>query len=773
MKVLLGIVVAIVTLKWWPDIPEISTMVVACFIVLVVLLALRKHVSVFFIGLTLGCLVASSSAALFKYKTISALTVAQNTTIAGKVGSLFTAEKQQTSVIFDVDTVNGRKLTNFETFRVRLYWRSDDPLKQGQRWEITARLREPYGRLNEAGFDAETYFLSRHIHAKGSVLTAKIIDDTASYRQRLFEKVQIELSDLPSSRYLVALAFGERSLLQRADWTQLRDTGLAHLLAISGLHIGLAFFFGDRVTRIILPLIHRHDKGLWLPALVGLLCALGYAWMAGFTMTAQRALIALATFSLIRQTGFSVSPFNTFLIVLSVVLVADPLSIFSASFWLSFGAVFVLCVMSLIGEKREDREEIGDIHEGNNDSAIEALWTSLTRYFRLLWRMQCFLTLGMLPFMWAWFGGVSVTAIIYNLFAVPLISLVTVPLILLALLLSPFMSATWLWAAADLSLFPLLFSLETFASGWLDIGRISWLWLVVFILFVVLAATLNVKRSSLLLSVVFIVLFTWGNGAKQSADWRVEVLDVGHGLAVLVEKDGEAILYDTGAAWESGSIAESVVHPVLQSRGSELTGLILSHRDNDHAGGSEWVVTELAPQWVRSSENNPAFLSCQRGERWRWKELYFDVLYPRMLADEARNPDSCVIRVTDGVNTVLLTGDLPDEGEAYLVEQNDDLNAQVLIVPHHGSKTSSSALFIDHVDPSVAIASTGRYTPWNLPNPEVVARYKERNIAWYETGKHGQVSVYFSNKGWRVLSHRLDLEPYWYRKMFGRPKRKE
>ncbi|OEE58140.1 DNA internalization-related competence protein ComEC/Rec2 [Enterovibrio norvegicus FF-162] len=773
MKVLLGIVVAIVTLKWWPDIPEISTLAVASFFFLVILLALRKHVSVFFIGLTLGCLVASSSAALFKYKTISALTVAQNTTIAGKVGSLFTAEKLQTSVIFDVDTVNGRKLTTFETFRVRLYWRSEEPVKQGQRWEITARLREPYGRLNEAGFDAETYFLSRHIHSKGTVLTAQIIDDTSSYRQQLFEKIQIELGNLPSSRYLVALAFGERSLLQRVDWTQLRDTGLAHLLAISGLHIGLAFFFGDRVTKLLLPIVRRRDNALWLAALVGLLCAFGYAWVAGFTMTAQRALIALVTFSLVRQTGFSVSPFNTFLIVLTVVLVSDPLSIFSASFWLSFGAVFVLCIMSLTGERREHKDMTGEDLDGSKDGGLATSCALIKRYFLLLWRMQVFLTLGMLPFMWAWFGGISMTAIVYNLIAVPLVSLVTVPLILIALILSPFMPATWVWTAADLSLSPLLLALDTVALGWLEIGRLSGMWLMVVILFVVLVTMLNVRRSLVLLGVVAMILLTWGRSTNNNADWRVDVLDVGHGLAVLIEKDGEAILYDTGAAWTSSSIAESVVYSVLQSRGSALVGLILSHRDNDHAGGAEWVIAQIGPQWVRASENNVAFLPCKRGETWRWKGLDFDVLYPLMLVDEARNPDSCVIRVSDGENAVLLTGDLPAKGEDYLVEQNDDLDAQVLIVPHHGSKTSSSALFIDHVRPKVAIASTGRYTPWNLPNPDVVARYHQRNIAWYETGKHGQVSVRFSSKGWRVLSHRLDLEPYWYRKKFGAPKRKE
>ncbi|MDD1794765.1 DNA internalization-related competence protein ComEC/Rec2 [Enterovibrio sp. ZSDZ42] len=773
MKLLLGIVVAIVTLKWWPDIPEISTSLMGSFITLVILLALRKHVSVFFIGLTLGCLVASSSAALFTFKTISAQTVAQNITIAGKVGSLFTAEKRQTSVIFDVDTVNGRKLTTFETFRVRLYWRSDQPVKQGQRWEMTARLREPYGRLNEAGFDAETYFLSRHIHAKGSVLTAEMLDDSVSYRQQLFEKVTNEIRDYPSFRYLVALGFGERFLLQQSDWMKLRDTGLAHLLAISGLHIGLAFFFGYSVTKLLLPLLFRHDQGLWVAAMVGLFFALGYAWMAGFSLTAQRALIALITFSLIRQTGFSVSPFNTFLMVLSVVLVVDPLSIFSASFWLSFGAVFVLCLMSLVGQKRrcDDIENSVNSNEGIEKSGL--LIPSLKRYFKLLFQMQCFLTVGMLPFMWAWFGGISMTSILYNLFAVPLVSLITVPLVLLALLISPLVADNWVWMAVDWSLRPLLFALETASFGWLSIERVPWLWLLIFIITVFLWLTLKMRRFPLLFGALVTVLVMWEGGADDADSWKVDVLDVGHGLAVLIEKEGEAVLYDTGGAWSSGSIVESVVSPILQSRGSRLVGLILSHRDNDHAGGMAWAIDNLEPQWVRISENHPDMFPCQRGERWEWNGLQFSALYPLALVDEARNPDSCVVLVTDGIHSVMLTGDMPIAGESYLVAHEEELDTDVLIVPHHGSKTSSSVEFIERVQPQAAIASTGRYTPWNLPHPDVVARYEHRNIDWYETGMHGQVSVQFSPSSWRILSRRLDLEAFWYRKMFGRPKRKE
>ncbi|MBE1274251.1 DNA internalization-related competence protein ComEC/Rec2 [Enterovibrio baiacu] len=754
MKLLFGIVVAIITLKWWPSIPSSGVVITT----LLILIALRRYVSEIVIGAAIGCLIATGAVAVFQHKTDTALTVDLNTTIAGKVGSLFTKENGQTSVIFDVDTVNGRKLTVFETFRARLYWRSELPVKQGQHWSVTARLREPYGRVNEAGFDAETYFLSRHIHSKGSVRTANVLNERVSVRQQLYDTVYDDVNHLGSARFLIALAFGERSLLSSEDWQQLRDSGLAHLLAISGLHIGLAFFFGYTVARYVFPLIVKRDTHLWVPLMMGLVAACLYAWMAGFSLTTQRALMALLVVSLIRQSGFSVSPFNTFFLVLAAVLAFDPLSIFSASFWLSFGAVYALCIMALFRPSAPIEE-----------SAMQ----KVARYIKSLLIMQFVLMIGMLPLMWTWFGGVSLTALFFNVLAVPLISLITVPLILLGLMLTPLGASSFVWQAADLSLQPLIGLLGMASFGWLETQGPSILFPIVVVFLSLMLWLVGVRTIPITAGVVSLALLTWKSAPSDTSAWRVDVFDVGHGLAMLIEKEGRAVMYDTGAAWASGSIAASVIAPVLAKRGSKLDGLILSHGDNDHSGGEDWVIKHLMPEWVRSSENDIGHLPCLRGNHWRWQQLEFEVLYPLTLSERAKNPSSCVIKVSDGTHAVLLTGDLPKAQEAYLLAQHDDLSADVVIVPHHGSKTSSSEAFIDHVNPLAAIASTGRYTPWNLPHPDIVSRYKSRGIEWFETGYDGQVSAQFSDKGWRVLSQRNDTEPFWYRKKFGAPKRKE
>lgn len=776
MKILLGIVFAIITLQWWPSIPDVTFLVVA-----VLILALfRQYISAYIMGIAVGCLLASSAAIWFQHKSNSAVSVTSDVIIAGKVESLFIPEKKQTRVLFDIDTVNGQKLSALNRFTAILYWRTPQAVKQGQRWQLTARFREPYGRLNESGFDAETYYLSHHIHSKGSVLTATLLENIPTVRQRLVERVYADIRTLPHARFLMALAFGDRALLTPDDWISLQNTGLSHLLAISGLHIGLAFLFGFTLSRFLRPLFSAKDSALYWPFIFGLTCAFGYAWAAGFSLTAQRAFIALLVFTLIRVQGFTVSPFAAFLLVLSAVLSLDPFSVFSASFWLSFGAVLILCAMTFLSGTVFDSESVINHESAKPDRKpldIRAA-DKIKGYFILLLKMQCFLIIGMLPIMSVWFNGVSLNAIGFNLLAIPLISFVTVPLILLALICSIFIDHNVFWIWADWSLLPLFIVLNQanaseLEANWLSLTAISLPFLMVLVVFAFICVIIKVRQFPIFVGIVTISLLFWQAEKVDPTAWRVDVLDIGHGLAVIIERDGEAILYDTGSAWSANNtVAESVIGPILRQRGLVLSGLIISHSDNDHAGGLAWVKTNLSPIWVRTSKID-MHQTCERGTSWTWKNLRFDVLFPPKRVPDPENEDSCVVRIFDGKNALLLTGDLPKAQEIWLVNEGEMLQSDVLVVPHHGSKGSSSNAFLDAVMPVVAIASTGRYTPWKLPHPEAVKRYKSRHIKWYETGRDGQISVHFSSAGWEVVSQRLDREPFWYRKVFGRPIRKE
>ncbi|MDD1782855.1 DNA internalization-related competence protein ComEC/Rec2 [Enterovibrio sp. ZSDZ35] len=755
MKMLLGIVIAIVSLKWWPEVPSLSAIAP----VFVILYLLRKCLPAFAMGLTVGGLIAYSAAGLFLFKTNSALTVAHDTTIEGKVGSLFTAQKLQTNVIFDVDTVDGRNLDVFERFRVRVYWRSDEQPKQGERWRLKVRLREPYGRVNEAGFDAEVYFLSKHIHAKGSLKTAERLQGSQSFRQDMLDEV-VRLTDgFRSVRFLIALTFGERSLLSSDDWQGLRNTGLGHLLAISGLHIGLAFLLGYSVTKLCMPILSHADKYLWFPLLTGMLLAVFYAWMAGFSLTSQRALFALSVACIIRLLGARFDVFEALVIVLAVVLIFDPLSVFSASFWLSFSAVSVLCVSVTFSKNASHHQ---------NTVRRRFLYS-----VGQLTRVQVYLMVGMLPITWLWFGGISLPALVLNLIAVPLVSFVTVPAILMALVFSFFHAGEIFWQLADLSLWPVMWLLTAFDFGWytpsaMPIQVPLLVWGLAFLLLITQWRSFAILKMSMVMALMASLI-----QPQNSDEWRIDVLDVGHGLSVLIEKQGQAVVYDTGAAWQSGNMAQLVLDPVMQKRGVSLAGLIVSHGDNDHAGGEQWVIERYSPRWVRSPENKAGYLPCRAGERWVWQGLTFDALTPSKLVPEAENEDSCVVRVSDGNHAVLLTGDVPYKEELGILEQEGVIASTVMIVPHHGSKSSSSNAFLEAVGAKVAIASAGRYTPWNLPHPDIIERYREAGIPWYDTVEYGQTTVYFSDKGWRLSSQRKHEEPFWYRKMFGAPKRKE
>lgn len=761
MKILLGVVLAIVTHQWWPDIPSLRLLVLA----LLIFVITSKFVSRIFLGFIIGCFIIFAEISFFEYKTSKAMTVGTDTTIAGKVFSLFTPDQRQTRVLFDIDNINGQQLPLLDRFKVQLYWKIPQDLKQGQYWQLKVRIREPYGKVNEAGFDSERFFLAQNINAKGSVLSATLLENTPSLRQRLFDKAYTQLHTLPYARYLMALGFGDRSLLTATDWHLLQRSGLAHLLAISGLHIGLAFLFGFSLMRVIGILMQRQQAALYLPIIGGLCFALAYAWAAGFSLTVQRALLALLVFSLIRQKGYSIGPFSLFFVVVSLVLAIDPFSVFSMSFWFSFSAVFILCSMSFFSN-----DKALSLDNMNQKQGYRLIYP-IRKYLILLFKVQCFLFIGMFPLMVFYFKGISLNAMLFNFFAIPLLSFCTVPLILLALMSSAFFNATMLWSLADTSLKPLFYILNQFDGQWLTLNWLSFrfsLWLV-FIAFMVYVIKLRAFKCWVLIALISLIF--WQKKPLDKDKWQVDVFDIGHGLAVLIEKNGEAVLYDTGAAWGKATIAQQIIAPVLRQRAAQLKGVIISHYDNDHVGGLTWIRQQLKPAWIRTSKQD-TFLPCVKGQSWQWQGLSFVVLHPKKAVAYPKNKDSCVVRVFDGKNALLLTGDLPKKQEIELVDQQALLSSNLLIVPHHGSKTSSSNAFIKAVNPQIAIVSVGRYTPWDLPSRSVIARYQSQNIAWYETRWEGQMRVNFSKEGYSVYRFRFDLAPYWYRKKFGSQPRK-
>ncbi|MGL5336986.1 MAG: DNA internalization-related competence protein ComEC/Rec2, partial [Enterovibrio sp.] len=562
MTFLVGMLLAYISLRWWCVLLDIRLAA----IVLISIGFLRIYPSKysktrvvalnFLLGLSLAAFIAAVAQTVFVQKIEQVQEVNKETILTGEVNSLFIANTAYPTVLFKITAINQQNLSWNEQIVAQLHWQSDKPLKQGQRWKITARLREPYGRANEAGFAAESFFLAHGIHGKGTVLSATLLDDKIALRQRLFDAVAPKVLALPNGRFLLALAFGEQDLLTQEDWQYLRSSGLAHLLAISGLHIGFSYLLGFWLGRAIAPLASRSDKLVWLPFVTGLLLAFIYTWLAGFLIPSQRTLLALAVFTLLRLSCVAIGPFALLTLVACIVLSFDPFAVFSASFWLSFGAVLLLCCMGALIKVPHPPDKMGKLTQG----------------VRMLVVIQAFLTVGMLPLMKVWFAGTSASGFLFNLFAVPLVSFICVPLILLALLGS-LVGADFMWAIADVSITPLMWLLPLSHSQWFSLAHFELLWLLLLPLVIITCCVLRARRLRFSF-VLFAILLFWQAPAKESDAWQIDVLDVGHGLAVLITQDNESVLYDTGASWENGSIAQQVITPILETRGAKLVGML-------------------------------------------------------------------------------------------------------------------------------------------------------------------------------------------------------
>ncbi len=257
---------------------------------------------------------------------------------------------------------------------------------------------------------------------------------------------------------------------------------------------------------------------------------------------------------------------------------------------------------------------------------------------------------------------------------------------------------------------------------------------------------------------------------ERAGEWSVHMLDVGQGLAMVIERNGKAILYDTGVAWPGGDSGEQLIIPWLRWHALQPEGIILSHDHLDHRGGLNSLLKAWPSLWLRSSLNREGDTSCSRGDEWQWQGLTFSVHWPLREAQIQGNNRSCVVKVDDGHNSILLTGDIEASGEmAMLSHYWLHLRSTLVQVPHHGSNTSSSLPFVQRVQGKAALASASRYNAWRFPSQKVEKRYREQGYRWYDTPHQGQITAVFSPQGWEIHSLRDQLLPRWYHQWFGVP----
>lgn len=677
----------------------------------------------------------------------------QVTQIQGRITTLV---HDSESPVFIITTrqLNDRSL--LIPSKVRLSWHKPDwPLKQGQNVRLSVKLKPNHGLANEGGFNHERWLVSKGVAATGYVKTADrqvLVKHGNSLRQRIRDR--ITEFGLVNEKWILALGIGDRSGLTGTDWKTIQQTGIAHLMAISGLHLGIvetfSYFIFSIVTGVVMLLLgSKSQRNMRRVGLIFSCVIAGfYAVLAGLELPVVRAAIAISMFTALTLWRCHWRMGQLLVLCVFLFVLCFPLSLYSLSFWLSFGAV---CAIGFIVWRHAQSD----------------FQFTLLNVVSGMVKVQLLLTLLMMPLI-AWqFSLVSLLSPVVNLIAVPVVTIFLVPFCLISIFFilvnPPFGQALLLFLDESFTLFlPVLYELQTSQFGILTIKNIGWpAWFFMGLFVVFLVLPISYKRRCC--AVILLLPLCSQMLDVKDEGWRLDVLDVGQGLAVLISQNGKVVLYDTGASFPSGfNMADAVILPLLTARGiSHLDVIIVSHFDNDHAGSLDALKNGISIGNIVTPKD-----VCKKGWRMGWQNLHFEALWPEPGGALKGNNGSCVVRVFDGTNQVLLPGDIEGSAEQALVNtQGIKLASDVLVAPHHGSNTSSSTEFLAAVKPSISIFSQGFMNRWDFPPEKVVKRYLDVGSRLYSTSESGQISVFFTpnkDKSIQVMRYRQDRQHYWY-----------
>ena len=648
--------------------------------------------------------------------------------------------------------------------RIRVSWYGARTIPAaGERWQLLVRLKRPVGSMNPGGFDYEKWLFQERIGAIGYVRRSNKNRQLAksgpysllSYRYRLASRIDDLSAGNPFLGVLKALTIGYRGDLRQDQTEVFRRTGTGHLLAISGLHIGIAAILGLLLARLLWQLISLICPEMALALCRktfssggGLLAASAYAALAGFSLPTRRALVMLLVVVVLTSMRRRPRATQSISIALIAVMMFQPLAVLSAGFWLSFTAVAGL-IAGFSGQV---------MRSGRIDVAIRS---QLLVWFALL-----------VPTVLI-FGGVPLVAPLVNLVLVPLFDVVIVPVALLATLLLTVSSAiaelgfTLVFALLE-ACWPILQALATSsvaATRGADVPM--------FAILLAIAGTVSFLMPGafpgrLAAPLLIIPALSWSGTQPDPGEFELTVLDVGQGLSAIIRTHSRTLVFDAGPAWYGGGDAGArIVAPFLQSRGiGRIDMLVISHGDNDHRGGATGLLGRVPAVHIVTGPGvvlpGKATERCHQGLDWEWDGLRFRFLNPSVSETKDGNNSSCVLRVTGGNASLLLAGDIERQAENSLLASGMDVTSDLVVAPHHGSDTSSTERFVSAAAARWVIFPAGRNNRWGFPHPEVRLRWEAAGARTWSTGDSGAIRVLFDNSGvaavpigWRCRSRRF------------------
>ncbi|WP_404395222.1 DNA internalization-related competence protein ComEC/Rec2 [Pseudoalteromonas phenolica] len=653
--------------------------------------------------------------------------------ITAKVAKVISNPPNSLSLI-EIHELDGKSVPFYQTVHAQLSKDDDQYIfETGDLLVLKVKLRKFRSRMNRHSFDVEKYAFRNKLHFKGKVIEVIKHEKSSLELRQSYKQELVKVFENKNLGWLYyGLSTGDKSKVLAETKNQVIQLGIGHILAISGMHVGIVFLLCFSLAKIIVWFLLKIKANITLQGLnlnyfycaFSLFIAFIYIYLCEFPVSALRAWFMAAIYSLIYFLHKKVSLPQTLTYTLSAILLIDPFSILDPGLFLSFvGFTTVVLVLKWTASNR-----------------------LLSNSFLRLCLIQLSLMITLAPLSLMYFQGVSIAGLVVNLVLIPLLSFVIFPYLIACILLAGLFPNTDFLYVDDL----LFFAFQYVTQNYLDV---AWLAgpqlpsiLVVLIYFCIAMLFSSFLRRFLLIPTITLASYF----LVPRPLWQVDFFDVGHGTSVLVTSDKQAFLYDLGAKYFNYySLFERVVLPEIKARDLNLKYTIISHPDKDHAGGIDELKQFDNFGSLAIFHNQQPFSFCQL-KSISLGNVSIETIWP--IDDmQSDNNNSCVVKLQGKGGSVLLTGDVEIDAEQRLVHEYDELlHSDILLVPHHGSKTSSSSSFLEAVKPTYGIVSRNYYSAWSLPHSEVIDRYASRQIKLIDTALSGQITIEFYQDGYHI-----------------------